>query len=201
MPIKMQISLLRVLEEGKVTRVGGQNPIPVNIRVIAASHSPLKAAVEKGEFRHDLYHRLAVFPIEIPPLRARAEDLESLSTALLEQMGFAHLKILPSTITALSRHGWPGNVRELRNVLLRAAHNITGRTIPPESLPSELAETNEVDGPQKSGSIKDNEQDLIREALKRTRGKIAQAANQLGIHRATLYRKMRRYGITQVNDI
>ena len=201
MPIKMQISLLRVLEEGKVTRVGGENPVPVDIRVIAASHRPLKTAVEKGRFRHDLYHRLAVFPIEIPPLRARVEDIESLSYALLEQMGFGHLRILASTISALTGHDWPGNIRELRNILLRAAHNTSGRTIPPEALPSEITEAGEAGSPQKSGSIKDNEQELIREALKKTRGKIAQAANQLGIHRATLYRKMRRYGIQHGIDI
>ena len=134
----MQISLLRVLEEGKVTRVGGENPVPVDIRVIAASHRPLKTAVEKGRFRHDLYLRLAVFPIEIPPLRARVEDIESLSYALLEQMGFGHLRILASTIFALTGHDWPGNVRELRNILLRAAHNTSGRTIPTEALPSEI---------------------------------------------------------------
>ena len=199
MPLKMQVSLLRVLEEGKVTRVGSERPTPVNIRVIAASHNHLKYAVQEQRFRHDLYHRIAAFPIELPPLRERTSDIPALTKALLAQIGFGHLKVTQEALTILSAYAWPGNVRELRNVLLRAAHQTLGHQMTPEALPNDITGTPAVLPVPQGGSLKETEQELIRQALTETGGNIAQAATQLGIHRATLYRKLKRYGLTSAN--
>ncbi len=192
---KMQVSLLRVLEEGKVTRVGAERPISLDVRVIAASNEDLKEAVSQRRFRLDLYHRLSPFPIVLPPLRERRQDIPLLVSHLLRQLGFAHLRLNAAALDLLNCYSWPGNVRELRNVLLRAAHLASGTTITPAELPEEITAATRESVAVPAGSLREKEQTLIRQALAEANGNFAQAAARLGIHRVTLYRKLKRYGL------
>ncbi|MBI3798356.1 MAG: sigma-54-dependent Fis family transcriptional regulator [Deltaproteobacteria bacterium] len=162
---KMQVSLLRVLEEGKVTRV------------------------------LDLYHRLSPFPILLPPLRERREDIPLLVRHLLKQLGFAHLRLNAAALDLLNCYSWPGNVRELRNILLRAAYLAAGPTITLAELPEEMTAAVPECAAAPAGSLRETELTLIHQALADVQGNLAQAAARLGIHRVTLYRKLKRYGL------
>jgi transcriptional regulator with PAS, ATPase and Fis domain len=193
---KMQVSLLRVLEEGKITRVGAERPMALDVRVIAASNEDLKEAVNQRRFRLDLYHRLSPFPILLPPLRERREDIPSLVSYLLRQLGFAHLRLTASALDLLNSYSWPGNVRELKNVLLRAAHLASGMTITPAELPEEITTAALESAATPVGSLRETELTLIRQALTDANGNLAHAAACLGIHRVTLYRKLKRYGLS-----
>jgi transcriptional regulator of acetoin/glycerol metabolism len=195
---KMQVSLLRVLEEGRLTRMSAEQPTPLKVRVIAASNENLKEAVAQKRFRLDLYHRLSVFPLTLPPLRERLEDLPELVVHFLRQLGFSELRLSPEALPLLRRHSWPGNVRELRNVLLRAAHAATGPYLTPAELPDEIVTVGETkeQATSASGALRESELALIRQALTEANGNLAQAAARLGIHRVTLYRKVKRYGIS-----
>jgi transcriptional regulator with PAS, ATPase and Fis domain len=195
MSAKMQVSLLRVLEEGRLTRVGAERPRALDVRVIAASNEDLQEAVRQKRFRLDLYHRLSPFPIPLPPLRERREDIPLLIRDLLGQLGFAHLRVTAEALVLLNRYAWPGNVRELKNVLLRAAHLTTGTMITSTELPQELVSTTQERIVAPAGSLRETELTLIREALADANGNLAQAAARLGIHRVTLYRKLKRYGL------
>ncbi len=196
MSAKMQVSLLRVLEEGKLTRVGAERPRALDVRVIAASNEDLKEAVKQKQFRLDLYHRLSPFPILLPPLRERREDIPLLVRHLLRQLGFAHLRLTAETLALLHPYSWPGNVRELRNVLLRAAHLTLGTTITPAELPEEITTVMRENAATPAGSLREAELTLIRQALADANGNLAQAAARLGIHRVTLYRKLKRCGVS-----
>jgi transcriptional regulator of acetoin/glycerol metabolism len=195
MPPRMQVSLLRVVEEGRVIRVGAERPLEIDVRVIVASNKDLKEAVSHKRFRLDLYHRLCSFPISLPPLRERKEDIALLARHLLEQLGSAHLELSAEALALLTRYSWPGNVRELRNVLLRTTQLVTGRVITPAELAQEVVEAEENTSPP-PGSLQENERALILQALSDTEGNLAQAAAQLGIHRVTLYRKLKRDGLS-----
>src|SRR5262245_14171114 len=124
MPIGTQAKLLRVLEDSRVRRLGGKSEILVDVRVVAATNKPLEDTIRKGSFREDLYYRLNVFPIQLPPLRDRPDDIPMLATALISDLNRKHdcrvTDISASVLERLSQHHWPGNVRELRNVLERA---------------------------------------------------------------------------------
>jgi transcriptional regulator of acetoin/glycerol metabolism len=196
MPQKMQVSLLRVLEEHQLTRVGAERPVAVEVRVIAASNEDVQVAVRQKRFRLDLYHRLSAFPITLPPLRERTEDIPALVRHLLDQLGFPHLQAASETLAFLCRYSWPGNVRELRNVLLRAASRTTETVITPEALPPEVATAAAEHTTRPASSLRTSEHTLIRQALAETGGNTAEAAARLGIHRATLYRKLKRYGLS-----
>jgi transcriptional regulator of acetoin/glycerol metabolism len=193
---KMQTSLLRVLEEGRLVRVGAERPMALDVRVIAASNEDLKEAVNQRRFRLDLYHRLSPFPIPLPPLRERREDIPLLVRHLLGQLGFAHLRPTAEALALLGRYAWPGNVRELRNVLLRAAHLAPGTAITPAELPEEIATTGRESTAVPAGSLRETELTVIRQALTDVNGNLSQAAARLGIHRVTLYRKLKRYGLS-----
>ncbi|MGE0680903.1 MAG: sigma-54-dependent Fis family transcriptional regulator [Candidatus Binatia bacterium] len=195
---RMQVSLLRVLEEGRLTRMGAEQPTPLNVRIIAASNEDLKDAVTQKRFRLDLYHRLSVFPLTLPPLRERLDDLPELITHFLRQLGCSELRLSPEVLPLLRCYAWPGNVRELRNVLLRAAHAATGSCITPAELPEEIVKAGGMKGPEilSNGRLRESELILIRQALAEANGNLAQAAARLGIHRVTLYRKMKRYAIS-----
>jgi transcriptional regulator of acetoin/glycerol metabolism len=192
---RMQVSLLRVLEDGLVTRVGAEQPLVLDVRVIAASNEDLRRAVEQKQFRLDLYHRLSAFPIPLPPLRDRTDDIPLLARALLDQLGFPHVWLSPEALALLGRYSWPGNVRELKHVLLRAAHTAPGATVTPADLPPEVmaAAPRAAEPP---GSLKETEVALIRRALAEAGGNLTRAAARLGIHRVTLYRKVKRYGLS-----
>lgn len=192
---KMQVSLLRVLEEKRLARLGAEQPTALDVRIIAASNEDLHETVAQKRFRLDLYHRLVVFPIVLPPLRERPEDIPLLVRHFLEQLGFGDRRLSEQALSTLKAYSWPGNVRELRNVLLRAAHTMTGRFITPADLPTEVVEAAKQSHPLPAGSLRNTELSLIRQALIETNGNLAQAAVQLGIHRVTLYRKLRRYGL------
>lgn len=199
MSAKMQVSLLRVLEEGKMTRVGAESPLAVDVRVIAASNADLQAAIRHKGFRLDLYHRLAAFPIVMPPLRQRREDLPLLARHLLTQLGFPHLHLSAEALALLQRYTWPGNVRELKNILLRAAQFATGTVITPAVLPPELTTAAPSARPASCRSLRETERELILRTLAETGNDVSLAAARLGIHRTTLYRKLKRYGTSPLS--
>ncbi|MBI3249923.1 MAG: sigma 54-interacting transcriptional regulator [Deltaproteobacteria bacterium] len=198
---KMQVSLLRVLEEGRVTRVGGEQPTPVNVRIVAASNEDLAVAVREKRFRLDLYHRLATFPVALPPLRTRAEDIPQLAGFFLDQLGFSHLQLSPEAVRLLRRYAWPGNVRELKNILVRATTKAQGNAIRSGDLPPEIREAKTADFHAQPGSLRTTERELIAQALADTHGEVGVAAIRLGIHRATLYRKLKKYGLAQADRL
>ena len=210
MPLALQSKLLRVLQEQELEPLGSNQVQRVNVRVIAATSRDLPAMVQAGSFRADLYYRLNVLPIRLPPLRERLDDLEALVETLAEDIsrrsGLAHKSLRPDALELLARHDWPGNIRELRNVLeqatlmtddgsLGAAH-FAGlqpkRTAPP---PAPAATPVPAEAPAASArplarAVAALEAQSIREALQRTGGNKLAAARLLGISRATLYQKL-----------
>ncbi len=204
MPYNMQAKLLRVLEEREFERIGGNNRINLDIRVIASTNEDLSTAVREGRFRPDLFYRLNVVEIEIPPLRNRVKDIPILSESILNQlsesMGFTYKKLSDKAIMALSFYSWPGNVRELRNVLERAANIAMGEIINLEDLPSFIRGSFAADNenhnivPLKEAIAK-TELNIIIEALRLCNGNRTEAARYLGIHRTALYKKMISWGI------
>jgi DNA-binding NtrC family response regulator len=195
---KLQLDLLRVLEERKFHRVGGNEPIDVDVRIIAATNRDLKKAVVEGKFREDLFYRLNVIPILIPPLRQRREDVPLLVENFVERLAVEMKKRLdgvsPEAMTALMAHDWPGNVRELRNVLERGAVVATGSVIQL----TDLGMPSRAEAPPKPGtlaSLEEVEKRHVAAVLAHAGGNVSQSARILGIDRVTLYNKMRKYGI------
>ena len=195
---KLQLDLLRVLEERKLHRVGGNEEIEVDVRIIAATNRDLRKAALEGKFREDLYYRLNVIPIIVPPLRQRREDVPLLVEHFTELLAVEMKKridgVSPEAMTALMAHDWPGNVRELRNVLERGAVVATGPVIQLADLglPSK-AEA--APRPGTLASLEEVEKRHVAAVLAHTGGNVSQSARILGIDRVTLYNKMRRYGI------
>jgi formate hydrogenlyase transcriptional activator len=198
MPADAQVLLLRVLQERVVERVGGHQPIAVNVRVIAATNRDLPAAVREGRFRADLFYRLNVFPVHVPPLRERKTDISLLAQHFLRQLSRRLDKrideIAPATLELLVAYDWPGNVRELENLIERGLIVSSGDTL--EIDPTWLA------GPdgtaELSGSLAERERQAIVEALRQSQGKVygpGGAAGLLGLKPTTLYGKMRKHGI------
>jgi len=197
---KLQLDLLRVLEERKIQRVGGNEPIDVDVRVIAATNRDLKKAVADGSFREDLFYRLNVIPVTLPPLRERKEDIPILVDHFLDRLE-AELKrrvqVSPEAMAALLAHDWPGNVRELRNVLERGAVVAQGDVIKSADLglapaPAKAASANP---PGEPPTLEDVERRHISEVLAHTAGNVSQAARLLGIDRVTLYNKIKKFGL------
>jgi PAS domain S-box-containing protein len=204
MPFSMQAKLLRVLEEREIERIGGNNRIKVDIRVIASTNEDLRTAVKEGRFRQDLFYRLHVVEIEIPPLRERLDDIPILTEYMLAQlaqnMGFAHKGVTEKVKMSLGLYSWPGNVRELRNVLERAANISSGDKIKLEHLPEYISSSFLKDSHQEStcllkDAVAKAEISVIMEALRLANGSRTEAAKYLGIHRTALYKKMAGYGI------
>ncbi|HZP41790.1 MAG TPA: sigma 54-interacting transcriptional regulator [Candidatus Binatia bacterium] len=193
MPPRMQAHFLRVLEEGRVVRLGAEKPRRVDVRVIAATKADLAASVAAGRFRADLYHRLNVLTVLLPPLRERREDVPLLARHLLARHGIA--KRLDAAAEArLSALPWPGNVRELRNVLLQAAER-AGTRITADDLRAVTPAT--ADAPAADASaLHAAEREAILRVLRECGGNVSRAAARLGVHRITLHRKMRRHGIS-----
>jgi transcriptional regulator with GAF, ATPase, and Fis domain len=202
-----QAKLLRVLQEREFQRLGGTRPIKANVRVIAATNRELRRALARGDFREDLYYRLHVFEIRLPPLRTRPEDILPLSEAFLADIGRSFARS-PAGITreaqrALLEYSWPGNVRELRNVLERAAIVCEGGLIVPEHLalaPDELAlgelpAAAAVPSPfaPESTNVKVIERQLIEQVLRECQGNKSKAARRLGLTRKQLYVRLRQY--------
>jgi transcriptional regulator with PAS, ATPase and Fis domain len=205
MPLELQAKLLRVLETRTVIPVGGHEPIPVDVRIVAATHQSLRQAVLDGRFRADLMYRLRVVPIVIPPLRQRPEDVSLIAQKLIEELNALGerqvSRISHGAAQALDRHPWPGNVRELRNALEYAYVMGDGPTIEATELPDEIVRpATEVDVPlpplipEAELSV---EEARIRRALERAAGNRTRAAQMLGLSRVTLWRHMRELGIEE----
>ncbi len=198
MPVEVQSKLLKVLEDKKFRRVGGVRDIRVDIRLIVATNRRLKQLVMEGAFRRDLYYRLNVFSIEIPPLRDRKEDILELSGHFLgrlnRSMGTTVEGFSPEAEQILLRYSWAGNIRELRNVVERAVILARSGPIEPHHLPADVMPS--VRGGGRLCSLEDVEREHIASTLEATGGNIKRAAEVLGISRTTLYTKMRRYGLS-----
>jgi transcriptional regulator with PAS, ATPase and Fis domain len=185
-----QAKFLRVLQEREFRRLGGTRPVRVNVRVIAATNRDLHDAVACGQLRADLYYRLNVFDIRIPPLRERRDDILPLAVSLLRELGGATPELTPGAIQALRRHDWPGNVRELRNVLERAAIVREGRFIDAEHLSLSVRE----DVPSGSTDLGVLERQAVAQAMREANGNKVRAAKRLGISRMQLYGRLRKFG-------
>lgn len=216
LPLASQVRLLRVLQERSVQRVGDRQPRHVNVRVVAATNRNLESMAKSGNFRLDLFYRLAVFPVTLPPLHARDQDGLLLSEAFLERtcerLGRSRLRLDQSAKDAISRYSWPGNVRELENAIERAcllanSEQVTASDLPDAVLDHLLDQDSAPDTDSgslaASGEVRplaDEERRLIVRALELTDWNLSQAAQQLGIGRATIYRKIDRYGISRESD-
>ncbi len=203
-PMSVQLRLLRVLQEREVQRVGGTESIPVDVRVVAATNRDLERMVEQGTFRSDLYYRLAIFPIELPPLRERREEIRPLSLHFLARhAALMHRKppLVPEQAwRALEAHDWPGNVRELENALQRALILSPGATLAVPELPrsAPAATAAAAAAPATPGRFEDEVRGLLERALASCGGRVygpKGAAALLGLRPTTLQGKMRRYGV------
>jgi transcriptional regulator with PAS, ATPase and Fis domain len=205
LPLELQAKLLRVLETRSVLPVGGRDPVPVDVRIVSATHRALRREVEAGRFRADLMYRLRVIPIFLPALRERKEDIALLCEKLLEQLAKTARRrverIAPATMHVLERYDWPGNVRELANVLAYALVIGQGPIVqpgdlPPELLDSTLEQLESTDAaPNKSKAADTPEARRILSVLARAGGNKNRAAQILGISRVTLWRKLRALGL------
>lgn len=202
MPLEMQVRLLRVIEEGVLNRIGSSKQIPINFRIIAATNKDLRKEVDRGNFRKDLFYRLNVLPINIPPLRNRKDDIpllvdyymDKISRKLNKNKG----KISKSLMEKFLQYDWPGNIRELQNIIERIINT--------ENMPEEILHQHELSIITKKNPAKDSmrledmkletvEKNHILKVLKSYGGNISLAANAMGIGRNTLYRKMKKYNI------
>jgi DNA-binding NtrC family response regulator len=199
--LALQAKLLRVVEEKRFERLGGTRTLEVDVRFIVASTAELRRAVAAGAFREDLYHRLSVVPLEIPPLRARREDILPLAALFLgrerERKAAPARALAPETGEALRGYHWPGNVRELRAVVERAALYANSEVIGPASLPPHILEQPQTlwAGRDRRPSLREVEQAYIRYILEQMNGNQTRAAGVLGISRKALWEKRRRYNI------
>jgi PAS domain S-box-containing protein len=194
LPKSMQVKLLRVLQEGSFERVGGEETIAVNVRVISASNRDLKREVARNNFREDLYYRLNVVPVELPPLRVRRNDIPLLVEHFLKEAREQGQKTTGFSKKALSimlDYSWPGNVRELQNSIHYALVKCRGRMIRPEDLPLELKAIKSRRGPARKLDA-----EMVRAALALTGGNKAKAARHLGVGRATLYRFLEKFPLS-----
>ena len=201
-----QAKLLRVLEQKVITRVGGSVPIPINVRVVAATNANLSAAVREKKFREDLYYRLSVVTLDLPPLRERPEDVLLLAEYFLQQFcrqaNRKTLTISPDARRRLQAHAWPGNIRELRNLMERVAFLSPTDRVEPEDLAFILSPDREpASGGTENAGLSEAtdhfQREYIRQAIKRVKGNMSEAARLLGLHRSNLYRKMRQLGMSE----
>jgi transcriptional regulator with GAF, ATPase, and Fis domain len=223
---RIQVKLLRVLQEHEIERVGDTRTIKIDVRVVAATHQPLKRLVEEGRFRQDLYFRLNVIPLRVPPLRERREDIPALVARFLRELATRTAKpcerLSPDALRALLDYRWPGNIRELRNAIEHAVVKSRGAVILLEDLPREIIEETARVAAVAGGAARSTERaanagtgahagaerdgpamtapleaDRIREALASTDWNRGRAAALLGMDRTTLWRRMRRLGMLE----
>jgi sigma-54 specific flagellar transcriptional regulator A len=229
MSMPMQVKLLRVLQERSFERVGSNRPIRCNVRIIAATHRNLESAIQKGQFREDLYYRLNVFPIDMPPLRERVEDIPVLVNDLIHRIEHekrGSVRLTPGAIAALTHYSWPGNVRELANLMerlvilhpygvvdvgdlpekFRPAGKVDTVRLPEVTLQGEVPETTTYaprlpsDGLDLKAHLNTLEQSLIQQALDESQGVVAHAAKRLHMRRTTLVEKLRKYGLHRQHE-
>ncbi|WP_235427142.1 sigma 54-interacting transcriptional regulator [Cohnella kolymensis] len=206
MPLDIQLKLLHYLKSGSFTRIGSDEEVTVDTRIIATTTGSMQRLMDEGQFLEQLYYRLNVMSVEIPPLRERTEDIPELVQAFIREFAVEYRKPAPrvdaSVMTVLMNYSWPGNIRELRNAIERMIILGDSDTITAELLPESLASLTQGDeGFPAASTDKDtaemDEQELIKEALRKTFGNKSAAAKMLGISRGTIYNKMKEYGIEE----
>lgn len=215
MPLEQQIALLRVLQDRTITRIGGDRPFVVDVRIICATNKDLRDEIRKGTFRQDLYYRLNVSMIKLPPLREHAEDIPELMEAFIHKFaspkGISNLRIDPRVLGILQRYSWPGNIREFQNVIERMIHSIHGTVVSPEDIPEEILRFSDspVPGPASlppgqapplaprnlRDILVEEERQKIQNCLRTWNGNMTKAAQELGMARNTLYRKLQKLHI------
>src|ERR1700728_2388462 len=206
MPLALQTRLLRVLEESEVERIGGDKPVAVDVRVLVATHRNLQEMVEKGNFRQDLFHRIYVFPLVLPPLRDRRDDIPALVEHFAEQVsalnGWKRIPSVPEALQVLQAYSWPGNVRELRNMVERLMLLATDGMVDLATAQLALPKAADVVPPgvmASSGALASRVQSFEREVilaeLKRSQHNVSDAAKSLGLERSHLYKKAEQLGI------
>ncbi len=224
LPLDIQVKLLRAIQEGEIERVGGNETIKVDIRLLSATNRDLSKAVDEGQFREDLFYRLNVFPLSLPPLRQRDGDVILLTNHFIDIIskgeGIKPKKLAPATKALIEAYHWPGNIRQLQNAVFRAVVLSEGSTLEPEDFPqlttapaltaspdNSLAATSVgasngqgIALTQGDGHIRpfeDIEKDIIQQSINHYNGKLSEVARRLGLGRSTLYRKMDTYGISK----
>jgi DNA-binding NtrC family response regulator len=203
MPSSMLVKLLRVIQEKVVLRVGGTEPVPVDVRIVAATHQDLKKMVDQGRFRSDLFYRLNVVSLVIPPLRERRDDIPLLATHFLQKYATQQNKqirgLSPEMLKVLSEYNFPGNVRELENIIERAVAMSTHDILDLRDLPEDIknfklaCQVPEGEMP----SLEEKERQYVMSVLAQTKGNRTKAAEILGVDRVSLWRKLKRYGMEQ----
>ena len=204
LPLNLQVKLLRFIQEGTIERLGGSKPILLDVRIVAATNVDLEAAVKQGAFREDLFFRLNVVPLNLPPLRERGEDIVLLAHEFLKEearkLSRGSVKLAPSAISALTAHAWPGNVRELQNRIRRGLGLSSGTLLTVMDLG--FKEENGEDGklPTLKEAREQAEKAVIRKALALTDNNISQAAQLLEISRPTLHDQIKKHGLAVNED-
>lgn len=200
-----QVKLLRVLQDGELERVGGTKSIKVNVRLLLATNKNLNEEVKKGNFREDLYYRINVIYMRLPPLRDRKEDIPLLAESFIKHFALANGKkitgITPEAMQAFTDYSWPGNIRELRNIIERMVVLANDEKLHLENIPEDIRNKSKSPGLDEkrpaNTNLSDMEKEYIRKALAEVRGNKSLAAKKLGISRRTLYRKIAEYGIVE----
>jgi len=210
LPLAMQAKILRAIQEKEIRRVGGNTSIIVDVRIVAATNKDLARQMKEGKFREDLYYRLNVLPIFLPPLRDRTTDVPRLVEHFVERFARAAGKrdprVTPETLAALMRYRWPGNVRQLESVLERAVLLAEGEDLTPELLPAEVRENVsvplsglEIDIPDEGISLESLERELLQKAVQKAGGTLTRAARLLGISYRTLQYRLEKFGIARAS--
>jgi len=207
-PAAIQVKLLRVLQEREFERLGGTKTHKVDVRLIAATNRDLRAALEEGTFREDLYYRLNVVAIDIPPLREHKDDVPALANFFLEKFSRESGKVLsgitPAAMKILIDHHWPGNVRELQNVIERAVTLSSGSTLDVDDIhldkPRQRAQENGTPDLPEGTTLEQWEEEMIREALRKAGGNKSQAARTLGLSRNALRYRLSKMGVPDPQD-
>jgi two-component system NtrC family response regulator len=207
LPLEAQVKLLRLIQQGEVERLGAASPRAIDVRIVAATHRNLAAMVEDGVFREDLFYRLAVVPLDLPPLRERKADIPELAEQLFykakEKHGMASLRIAPSVIAHFCAYRWPGNIRELENVVERMIVLSNGELVGEDDLPQELCATPaaqpnsalQLEIPDEGVNLDAIERELLLRALEKAGGNQTRAARYLDISRKTFIYRMEKHGL------
>jgi transcriptional regulator with PAS, ATPase and Fis domain len=205
MSLNTQAKVLRAIQEKEIRRVGGTVPIPVDIRIIAATNKNLEENIKKGTFREDLYYRLKVIPVFIPPLSQRKEDIRALAAFFLSRRG-QQKKISASVLSALEEYGWPGNVRELEAVIERVAILTPSNEIALEDLPVEIRQGKPMEVfsdfrlPENGFVFEEFEKNLLHQALAQSGGVLADAARRLGMTYRTFQYRAGKFGLIEKRE-
>ncbi len=213
LPMPVQVKLLRVLQERRIERLGGGEPIDIDVRVIAATHQPMEKMVAEGRFREDLYYRLNVIRIDLPPLRDRPEDIPLLTEFFCQKYARRDSTppdVSPEAMQMLLKSEWPGNIRQLENAIERACVTARSETILPQHLPPDLSKSGGVKRPfhvdlsktlteQLAELVSAYEERYLRKALRKTRGHVGKCAAITGLSRRTITDKIAQYKIDKAD--